>query len=240
MTTARLHSIESFGAVDGPGIRTVFFLQGCPARCAYCHNPDTWNPNGGREVEVNEIVHKAKRGAPYYGEDGGVTFSGGEPLLHGDFLLDAIRELHKIGISVAIDTSGTYFDDYSDRVIEATDMVLLDVKHIDEQMFTELTGRGQGPLFDIIESINRHQKPIWIRQVIIPGINDTEEYVKSLNNFIRRIKSVKDVELLPYHTMAVDKYAKLGMTYRFADVKPMDHDRCEELAEELVQFKKQA
>ena len=110
-------------------------------------------------------------------------------------------------------------------------MVLLYVKHIDEQMFTELTGRGQCPLFDIIESINRHQKPIWIRQVIIPGINDTEEYIKSLNNFIHRIKSVKNVELLPYHTMAVDKYAKLGMTYRFADVKPMDRDRCEELAE---------
>ena len=139
--------------------------------------------------------------------------------------------MHKIDISVAVDTSGTYFDDYSDRVIEVADMVLLDVKHIDEQMFTELTGRGQGPLFDIIESINRHQKPIWIRQVIIPGINDTEEYVKSLNNFIQRIKSVKNVELLPYHTMAVDKYAKLGITYRFADVKPMDRDRCEELAE---------
>ncbi len=104
----------------------------------------------------------------------------------------------------------------------------------------QLTRAARGPLFDIIESINRHQKPIWIRQVIIPGINDTEEYVKSLNNFIQRIKSVKNVELLPYHTMAVDKYAKLGMTYRFADVKPMDHGRCEELAEELTQFKKQA
>ncbi|MDD7348153.1 MAG: pyruvate formate-lyase-activating protein [Clostridiales bacterium] len=234
MKTARLHSIESFGAVDGPGIRTVFFLQGCPARCAYCHNPDTWNPNGGREVEVDEIVHKAKRGVPYYGDDGGVTFSGGEPLIHGEFLLEAIDALHDEEISVAIDTSGTYFDEFSDMVIEKADMLLLDVKHIDEHMFRELTGTGQGPLFDIIESINEHRTPIWIRQVIVPGLNDTEEYVKSLNQFIQRIKSVKKVELLPYHTMATDKYAKLGMTYRFADVKPMDRDRCEELAELTV------
>lgn len=230
MKKARLHSIESFGAVDGPGIRTVFFLQGCPARCAYCHNPDTWNPKGGREIDVDEIVHKAKRGLPYYGDNGGVTFSGGEPLLHGRFLIEAIGALHRENISVAIDTSGTYFDDISDDVIAAADMVLLDVKHIDEHMFVELTGRGQGPLFDIIESINRHEKPIWIRQVIIPGINDTEEYVKSLNQFIQKIKTVKKVELLPYHTMATDKYEKLGMTYRFADVKPMDRDRCEKLA----------
>ncbi|XVG95530.1 pyruvate formate-lyase-activating protein [Eubacteriales bacterium KG127] len=230
MNKARLHSIESFGAVDGPGIRTVFFLQGCPARCAYCHNPDTWNPKGGREIDIEEIVHKAKRGIPYYGDDGGVTFSGGEPLLHGEFLIEAINSLHRENISVAIDTSGTYFDAISDDVIAAADMVLLDVKHIDEQMFVELTGRGQGPLFDVIESINRHKKPIWIRQVIIPGINDTEEYVKSLNQFIQKIKTVKKVELLPYHTMATDKYEKLGMTYRFADVKPMDRDRCEKLA----------
>lgn len=234
MSTARLHSIESFGAVDGPGIRTVFFLQGCPARCAYCHNPDTWNPNGGREIQVDEIVHKAKRGIPYYGDDGGVTFSGGEPLLHGEFLLEAIDALHSEDITVAVDTSGTYFDAYSDRVIEEADILLLDVKHINEQMFRELTGRGQGPLFDVIESINRHGTPIWIRQVIVPGLNDTEEYVKSLNQFIQRIKSVKKVELLPYHTMATDKYEKLGMTYRFADVKPMDRDRCEALSELTV------
>ena len=118
----RLHSIESFGAVDGPGIRTVFFMQGCPARCAYCHNPDTWNECGGRDIAVDEIVHRAKRGLPYYGNDGGVTFSGGEPLLQGKFLLEAIEALKAEGIKSAIDTSGTYIDEDSEDVIRAAEI----------------------------------------------------------------------------------------------------------------------
>lgn len=230
MKTGRLHSIETFGAVDGPGIRTVFFLQGCPARCAYCHNPDTWNPSAGREVELEEIIYRAKRGVPYYGEEGGVTFSGGEPLLQGEFLLEAIDALHKEGIGVAIDTSGTYFDEFSDAVIAACDMVLLDVKHIDEQMFTELTGRGQGPLFDVIDSINKYDIPIWIRQVIVPGFNDTPEYIEALNKFIARIDTVKKVELMGYHNLAESKYEKLGINYKLKDVKPMDRERLGKLS----------
>ena len=226
----RLHSIESFGAVDGPGIRTVFFMQGCPARCAYCHNPDTWNECGGREIAVDEIVHRAKRGLPYYGNDGGVTFSGGEPLLQGKFLLEAIEALKAEGIASAIDTSGTYIDEDSEDVIAAADMVLLDIKHIDPAKFEELTGREQGPLFRLIDIVNRLNKPIWIRQVIIPGFNDNADYIEALNEFIRGIKTVKKVELLGYHNMAENKYERLGIKYRLKDVKPMNADKLRNLS----------
>ena len=226
----RLHSIESFGAVDGPGIRTVFFMQGCPARCAYCHNPDTWNECGGRDIAVDEIVHRAKRGLPYYGNDGGVTFSGGEPLLQGKFLLEAIEALKAEGIKSAIDTSGTYIDEDSEDVIRAADMVLLDIKHIDPAKFEELTGREQGPLFRLIDIVNRLNKPIWIRQVIIPGFNDNADYIEALNEFISDIKTVKKVELLGYHNMAENKYERLGIKYRLKDVKPMNADKLRNLS----------
>ncbi len=226
----RLHSIESFGAVDGPGIRTVFFMQGCPARCAYCHNPDTWNECGGRDIAVDEIVHRAKRGLPYYGNDGGVTFSGGEPLLQGKFLLEAIEALKAEGIASAIDTSGTYIDEDSEDVIAAADMVLLDIKHIDPAKFEELTGREQGPLFRLIDIVNRLNKPIWIRQVIIPGFNDNADYIEALNEFISDIKTVKKVELLGYHNMAENKYERLGIKYRLKDIKPMNADKLRNLS----------
>lgn len=236
MNTGRLHSIETFGAVDGPGIRTVFFLQGCPARCAYCHNPDTWDPEGGREVTVDEIVKRAKRGKPYYRDDGGVTFSGGEPLLQPEFLLDAIKALHKAKISVAIDTSGTYFDDRSEEVIREADMLLLDIKHINPEKFKELTGRDQNPLFQLVDAINKYDKPIWVRQVIVPGFNDDEEYVLKLNDFLKMIHPIKKVELLGYHNMAENKYEKLGIRYRLKGVKPMDRQKLDVLSR-LTQIK---
>lgn len=230
MTKGRLHSIETFGAVDGPGIRTVFFMQGCPARCAYCHNPDTWDPRLGTEVSVEETVDRAKRGRPFYGKDGGVTFSGGEPLLQGDFLLEAIEALKAEGISSAIDTSGTYFDEKSEAAIAAADMVLLDIKHIDAAKFEELTGREQSPLFQLINTINRLEKPIWIRQVIVPGYNDSENYVEALNQFISKIRTVRKVELLGYHNMAESKYEKLGIKYRLKGVKAMNAERLARLS----------
>ena len=155
MATGRLHSIETFGALDGPGIRTVFFMQGCPARCMYCHNPDTWEEEAGEQVTVGEVISRARRGRPYYGENGGVTFSGGEPLLQADFLIEAMDALRKDGINSAIDTSGTYFDEKSEEVISHCDMVLLDVKHIDPSRFKELTGREQGTLSLLIDEIGR-------------------------------------------------------------------------------------
>ena len=236
MIKGRLHSIETFGAVDGPGIRTVFFMQGCPARCAYCHNPDTWNYQGGRDVEVDEIVRRAKRGMPYYGDDGGVTFSGGEPLLQGRFLLEAIKALAGEGIGSIIDTSGTYLDEDSEAVIKEADMILLDVKHVEANEFQKLTGRSQDTLFKLIEIINALNKPIWVRQVIIPGYNDTAEYVQNLNSFLKRFKTIEKIELLGYHNLAESKYKRLGMEYRLEGVKPMDKARLTELSRLSFRF----
>lgn len=231
MATGRLHSIETFGALDGPGIRTVFFMQGCPARCMYCHNPDTWEEEAGEQVTVGEVISRARRGRPYYGENGGVTFSGGEPLLQADFLIEAMDALRKDGINSAIDTSGTYFDEKSEEVISHCDMVLLDIKHIDPSRFKELTGREQGTLSLLIDAVNRQEKPVWIRQVIVPGFNDDEEYIRELNKFLKRIKYIRKIELLGYHNMAEPKYDKLGIKYRLKGVKPMDSDSLKKLSD---------
>lgn len=229
MVKGRLHSIETFGAVDGPGIRTVFFLQGCPARCLYCHNPDSWKIGAGSEVDAATLVKRAKRGIPYYGDDGGVTFSGGEPLLQGEFLIEAIKALKKENINCAIDISGTYYDEFSHEAINQADLILLDIKHTNPKQFTKITSRSQETLFKIIEDINELGKKVWIRQVIIPGINDNEEYIESLNEFIKQIKNVEKVELLGYHNMAINKYEKLGMDYKLKDVKPMDKAKLDRL-----------
>ena len=224
-----LHSIETFGAVDGPGIRTVFFLQGCPARCAYCHNPDTWRVGEGHLTTIGEILTRAIRGVPYYGDDGGVTFSGGEPLMQGKFLTEAINALKEEGITSAIDTSGTYFDKDSEAAIAVADLILLDIKHVDAEEFHKLTGRYQDTLFTLIDAINRFGKHVWIRQVILPGYNDTESYIEPLNGFLRRIDHVDKVELLGYHNMAVNKYEKLDIPYKLRDMKPMNRERLAEL-----------
>jgi len=227
----RLHSIETLGAVDGPGIRTVFFMQGCPARCLYCHNPDSWDPSGGRDIEIEEIVHWAVRGMPYYGDKGGVTFSGGEPLLQGQFITEAMKALKKEGINSAIDASGTYVDEYTEEAVKTCDLVLLDIKHPDPERFKIVTGKDQETLFRLIDIINRHGRHVWIRNVVVPDINDTEEDIEALNEFISQVEHIDKVELLGYHTMAVQKYGKLGITYRLKGVPPMD-------AEKLARLKK--
>ncbi len=221
----RLHSIETFGAVDGPGIRTVFFMQGCPARCIYCHNPDSWPEDGGRDVEIDELLHWADRGRPYYGDKGGVTFSGGEPLLQGKFLAEAIKALKEIRIGAAIDTSGTYVDEFTEEAVRAADLILLDIKHPEADAFSSVTGRSQDALFKLIDIINRNGKHVWIRNVVVPGINDSEEDIKKLNDFIKQIRYVDKVELLGYHTMAVNKYGRLNIPYRLKDVPPMDGEK---------------
>lgn len=231
----RIHSIETFGAVDGPGIRTVFFMQGCPARCLYCHNPDSWEVSGGKDIEIDEVVHWAVRGIPYYANKGGVTFSGGEPLMQGEFVTEAMKALHEKGINCAIDTSGTYLDCYSEQAIAECDLVLLDIKHPDPERFKIITGREQSTLFDIIDIINGYDRHVWIRNVVVPDINDTEADIEALNEFMKKIKHIDKVELLGYHTMAVDKYGKLGITYRLKGVPAMDGDRLNELRK-LVQL----
>lgn len=237
MNKGRLHSIETFGAVDGPGIRTIFFLQGCPARCLYCHNPDSWSETGGRDIRVEEVVQRAKRGIPYYGEDGGVTFSGGEPLLQGKFLIDAMKSLKANGIGSALDISGTYFDEYSEEAIKESDWILLDIKHVTDSGFEKITGRKRETFFKVAEAINKYRKPVWIRQVILPGEIDSVEYIEKLNKVIDMITNVHKVDLLPYHNMAENKYEKLGMNYRLKGVKPPSKQSVANLEKHLKPLK---
>ena len=224
MAIGKLHSIETFGALDGPGIRTVFFLQGCPARCMYCHNPDTWNEDEGEQITVGEVVSRARRGRPYYGENGGVTFSGGEPLLQADFLIEAMDALRRDGITSAIDTSGTYFDDKSETVIAHCDMVLLDIKHIDSNAHRRLTGWGNENILDCARYLSDIQKPVWIRHVSVPGINDDDESLRRLRTFLDTLGNVDRVEVLPYHTLGVYKWEQLGIPYTLAEVSPPDEE----------------
>lgn len=235
MTTGKLHSIETFGAVDGPGIRTVFFLQGCPARCMYCHNPDSWTVTEETEqITIERVVHTAKRGRPYYGKDGGVTFSGGEPLMQGAFLSEAMDALAEEGISTVIDTSGTYIDEFTKKVIEDSQLLLLDIKHSDPEKFEEITGLKQDNLLRVIDLANEADKPLWIRQVIVPGFNDTEENAAELKAFVKqRVKNLYKIELLGYHNMAIEKWDKLGIPYKLRDVEPMDRGKLARLSQTI-------
>lgn len=229
-TTAKIHSIETFGAVDGPGIRTVFFMQGCPARCMYCHNPDTWSCGGGSEITIDEMLRTALRGKMYYGEEGGVTFSGGEAMMQGEFLLEAIKVLHENDINVCIDTSGTWWDEYTEDVIREADMLLLDVKHSEKDMFREISGRSMVGLYRVISMANRHNTKVWIRQVVVPGINDSEENIRELADFIHKyVENLYCAELLGYHTMGKSKYENLGIKYRLEGVKAMDSQKLNKL-----------
>ncbi|MDD6310333.1 MAG: pyruvate formate-lyase-activating protein [Firmicutes bacterium] len=231
MIKTRLHSIETFGAVDGPGIRTIFFLQGCPARCIYCHNPDTWKAGGGEsDITPEEVLQVASRSVNYYGSEGGVTFSGGEPLIHGEFVLATMRLLKENGIKSLVDTSGTYYDEYTKDIFKECQVVLLDIKHSNPEKFHDICKCDFDKLLKVMDIANEVNAPVWVRQVIVPGINDTEENVIDLANFIKsHINNVYKAELLGYHTLALDKYKKLEMTYPLDGVKAMDKERLKEL-----------
>ena len=212
-TTLRVHSYESFGAVDGPGIRLVVFLQGCPLRCRFCHNPDTWPSIGGTDTPLEEIVHKAIRMRPYLGEDGGVTFSGGEPLMQAVPLLKAIKALHEKGMHVAVDTSAAICTPSTLKVLDAADLILLDVKHPDPERFFDLTGLDQQGTRDSFKHLVKTQKPVWIRQVVAHGLNCTPEEKELTLKFIRGL-NIQRIDRLPYHELGVIKYEELGIDYR--------------------------
>jgi pyruvate formate lyase activating enzyme len=222
--TLRLHSYESFGAVDGPGIRLVVFLQGCPLRCLFCHNPDTWDPKGGREVTIEEIVQRAKRMRPYLGNEGGVTFSGGEPLLQAPALLHAIQALHQEGFHVAVDTSGAIDTPETRAVLDAADLILLDVKSPTPARFKEVTGLDMAPTCRIFDYLRTTQKPIWIRQVVAHGLNETADEKAATKTFIEGL-NVQRIDRLPYHELGLHKYESLGIPYRGSHLsKPSDEE----------------
>lgn len=214
--TGRIHSYETLGAADGPGLRFVLFLQGCGLRCLYCHNPDTWNPCGGRTVSAEEIVREVVRYRNYFGRRGGFTASGGEPLLQPDFLCELFGRLKAEGISTALDTSGAPYraeDSRYDALLRVTDLVLLDIKHIDDDVCRRLTGHGNAATVAFAERLSREGIPMWIRQVLVPGWTDRETDLQKTRQWIDSLSSVERVEVLPYHTLGKSKYEALQLPY---------------------------
>lgn len=224
----KVAEIQTMGLLDGPGIRTVVFLQGCPLRCLYCHNPEMQDSmQKVKEYTPKQIVDILKRYKSYYKDNGGVTFSGGEPLMQRDFLLETLKLCKKEGINTCLDTSGFGFN--YDEILDHTDLVILDIKAINPELYTKITKQKVEISLEFLKTCQKKNKKLWIRQVIVPRINDDEKHVLELKNFISKLKNVERVELLPYHSMAKGKYAKLGLSYPLGDTPEMDKQKCMEL-----------
>lgn len=229
MTKGRIHSIESMGLVDGPGIRNVVFFQGCSLRCIYCHNPDTWSDIGATEYTARDLVDKISKFKSYFkSSGGGVTFSGGDPLRQPEFLIEVLKLCKEEGIHTCIDTSGVGCGNY-EEILKYTDLVLYDVKHLTEDGYKEITGFPMAETNKFLDALKKSNTKVWIRQVVIPGKTDSDEYMKKLKEFVETINNVERVELLPYHLLGVNKYETLGFKYRLKDIPPMDKDKCNEL-----------
>ena len=228
--TGFIHSFESFGTVDGPGIRFVVFMQGCPMRCRYCHNPDTWNPTGGTQMTAEEVAREVLKYKNYFADRGGVTVSGGEPLFQLDFVLELFSLLKKKGISTCLDTSGICFregDERFERLAQLTDLVLLDIKHIDEDAHRALTGHSNQNPLSFARFLDQKGVKMWVRHVLVPDITDNDEALMRLRAFLDTLSNVEKVEVLPYHTMGVQKYHKLGIPYSLEGVQPPAKERVE-------------
>lgn len=228
MKTASINSIETFGLVDGPGIRTVVFFNGCGLRCKFCHNPEMWTRQEDNYTSL-ELVNKIIRNKPYFARNnGGVTFSGGEPLLHVDFLIETCKLLKEKDIHIALDTAGFGIGRY-EEILQYIDLVIFDIKALDQEAYKSLVGQDIDESLKFLDICQKLNKKMWIRQVIVPGINDTEEYILRLKEFIKPLKNIEKVELLPYHTMGAEKYKKLGIPYVLEGVSPLTEERCNEL-----------
>lgn len=227
-----INQIETMGLVDGPGIRVVVFMQGCNLRCLYCHNPETWS-KGGKEIKPEELVSKLCNYKPYFTGGGGVTFSGGEPLMQPDFLIETLKLCKEKNIHTCLDTAGV--GTIKDKeVLKNVDLVLLDVKSSFPDMFKKITGGDINKLDDFIELCNTLNKKVWVRQVIVPSLNDNEENILHLKNYLKKIKNLEKVELLPYHTYGMEKYKKLNLPYKLEGTFDMDNKRLIELYNLLI------
>lgn len=233
MVKGFVHSIESFGSVDGPGIRFLIFLQGCPMRCQFCHNPDSWKTGVGEEWSTNDLLDKAERFRGYWGDKGGITVSGGEALLQIDFLLELFEKAKQRGINTCLDTSaqlftrkGIFFEKF-ERLMQVTDTILLDIKHIDEEEHRKLTKHSNINILDCARYLSEIHKAVWIRHVLIPGITDREDYLMQLRDFLKTLDNIQRIDVLPYHTMGINKYEKLGIDYPLKEVRPPTQERVE-------------
>ncbi len=231
MLKGYVHSLESFGSVDGPGVRYVIFLSGCAMRCQFCHNPDTWNMKDGKEYTADQLLKIALRYKSYWGEKGGITVSGGEPLLQMEFLTELFKKVKEAGVHTTLDTSGnpyTVKEPWHAQWLELmkyTDLVLLDIKQIDEQEHRKLTGQTGENILAMARELSDMEKPVWIRHVLVPGGSDKDEYLYRLADFIHTLKNVQRVEVLPYHTLGTFKWEKLGIPYPLEGVKPPTQER---------------
>lgn len=227
----RVHSIESFGSVDGPGVRFIVFLKGCHMRCQFCHNPDTWDMNGGEIKTADELLSQALRYKSYWKKGGGITVSGGEPLLQIDFLIEFFTKAKAKGIHVTLDTSGNpftreepFFSKFNE-LMKVTDLVMLDIKQINEAEHKVLTGWSNSNILDMARYLSEINKPVWIRHVLVPGGSDNDEQLIKLDKFIKTLKNIDRVEVLPYHSLGAFKWEELGIDYPLKDILPPTKDR---------------
>lgn len=228
-----IHSTESFGSVDGPGVRFVIFVAGCPMRCQFCHNPDTWNMQVGEQRSADELLAQALRYKSYWKDGGGITVSGGEPLMQMDFMIELFRKAKEKGVHTTIDTSGApftreepFFSKFNE-LMKYTDLLLVDIKHIDDEQHKILTGRTNQNILDMARYLSDIGKPVWIRHVLVPERNDKDEYLEKLYDFISTLKNVQKVEILPYHTFGEYKWKELGYEYPLEGIEPPTKERIE-------------
>lgn len=237
MILGNIHSYESMGTVDGPGIRFVVFLQGCPLRCKFCHNPDTWDVKEKKIQESpEETLKKIKRYKNYFGKKGGVTVTGGEPLVQSEYVLELFKLCKQEGIHTALDTSGYIFNEKVKEVLKYTDLVLLDIKAIDKEIYRDLTRVELDNTLKFLNYLQEIKKPVWVRHVVVPTITDNDELLEETAKFISKFENVEMVEILPYHTLGVFKYQELGLEYPLKDIEDLGYERKVEIMEI---FKKQ-
>ena len=237
-----IHSTESFGSVDGPGVRFVIFTAGCPMRCQFCHNPDTWNMKTGTLTSTDDLIKKALRYRSYWGNEGGITVSGGEPLLQIDFLTELFKKAKENGIHTTLDTSGNpftreepFFSKFNE-LMQYTDLIFLDIKHIDDKEHIRLTGHTNKNILVLATYLSDMKKPVWIRHVLVPKRSDKDEYLDRLHEFILTLHNVERVEVLPYHTLGAYKWKELGMEYPLEGIDPPTAERVENARKRLGAF----
>lgn len=228
----RIHSVETFATVDGPGVRFIVFFQGCPLQCLYCHNRDTWDASAGREVDSEEIIEQFKRYLSFYRRSGGgLTASGGEPTLQPEFLNDLFKKVRELGVNTALNTTGYVSIDRAEIFLDNTDLVLLDLKVMDKERHKELTGVDNEQIIAFARYLSDINKPVWIRHVIIPGYTDDQSDIRTMVSFLRTLENVERVELLPYHTFGEKKWTQLGCQYPLKGVEPPNREQLLTLAD---------